>query len=74
MKPVMKVTVKPVGSLFEGVVQFPNFAQTKLRKEDGSTRYTTVSNLRQAARAAATKYNSVLLFQEPRVAAKRTTR
>ena len=74
MKPVMKVTVREDAFQYEGVVQLPNLTTTKLRKENGGTRYTTVSNLKQAAVAAAKKYNARLVFETPkRFAAKRST-
>lgn len=76
MKPTMKVRVTQAYPLksFEGVVQLPNLTATKLRKEDGSTRYATVSNLKQAAVAAAKKYNARLVFEQPkRLAAKKST-
>lgn len=82
MKPVMKVRVtepvhaagRPPGLSYQGVVEMPNFAPTKLRKEDGGTIYATVSNLRQAAVAAAKKYNATLAFVVPtkKVAAKKS--
>lgn len=74
MKPVMKVKVteKTPGLSFQGVVEMPNLATTYLRKENGSTVYATVSNLRQAASAAAKKYNATLNFFAPnKVAAKK---
>jgi len=79
MKPVMKVTVKqanPNVKSYEGLVDLPNLNGTKLKKENGGTHYTTVSNLKQAALAAAKKYNAVLNFVAPqqKVAAKRSTR
>lgn len=77
MKPVMRVRVTEVtpGLSFQGLVQLPSFAPTKLRKENGSTVYSTVSNLRQAAVAAARKYGASLNFVEPkRLAAKKTSR
>lgn len=68
MKPVMKVRVTEVtpGSSYQGVVEMPNLTTTKLRKENGGTVYATVSNLRQAAVAAAKKYNATLFFVEPK--------
>jgi hypothetical protein len=76
MKPVMRVKVTEVtpGVSFQGTVELPSLVTTKLRKENGSTFYSTVSNLRQAAVAAAKKYNASLVFVEPkRLAAKRTS-
>lgn len=74
MKPTMRVRVTSALNSFEGVVQLPNLNATKLRKEDGSTRYATVSNLRQAAVAAAKKYNATLVFEGPKLlAAKKST-
>ena len=60
---------------YQGIVEMPNLAQTRLRKEDGSIFYATVSNLRQAAVAAAKKYNATLFFVEPKkVAAKKSAK
>ena len=77
MKPTMRVRVaqnNPNASSFQGVVEMPNLAATKLRKENGCTCYTTVSNLRQAAVAAAKKYGANLIFVEPKkFAAKRSS-
>lgn len=76
MKPVMNVRVmeRIPGLSYEGVVEMPNLAPTKLRKEDGNIFYATVSNLRQAAVAAAKKYNATLAFVVPtkKVAAKKS--
>jgi hypothetical protein len=74
MKPVMHVNVTPSSlGTFMGIVKLPNLGITKLRKEDGGFCYSTVSNLRQAARAAAKKYNATLVFAEPKkVAAKKS--
>jgi len=77
MKPVMRVfAVTKKGSGFEGYVTMPSLEVTRLRKEDGTTNYKTVSNLRQAARAAAKKYSATLAFTEPatKVAAKKSAR
>lgn len=78
MKPIMRVRVTqndPIARSFQGVVEMPSLAVTKLRKENGSTFYSTVSNLRQAAVAAAKKYNATLNFVEPKkFAAKRSAR
>jgi 3-deoxy-D-arabino-heptulosonate 7-phosphate (DAHP) synthase len=79
MKPVMRVyaqkTTKTNG--FEGFVTMPNLEVTRLRKDDGTTTYKTMSNLQQAARAAAKKYNATLVFLDlnaPRIAAKKSAR
>lgn len=79
MKPKMKVTVWGYPAQngrdqgYGGIVEMPNLAPTKLRKENGSIVYSTVSNLRQAAVAAAKKYNADLQFVElKRVAAKKS--
>ena len=85
MKPVMQVriTEKTPGitfstrtvTAFQGVVTLPSLATTYLRKENGSTFYATVSNLKQAAVAAARKYNATLNFVVPnKVAAKKTSK
>ena len=76
MKPVMKVKVTEAVPLsYQGVVEMASLAPTKLRKENGSTHYATVSNLRQAAVAAANKYNATLQFVVPaKVAAKKSTK
>lgn len=76
MKPVMKVRVlEAPGLTWQGVVEMPNLTTTKLRKENGGTVYATVSNLRQAAVAAAKKYNAILFFVEPKkLAAKKSAR
>lgn len=77
MKPVMRVQVtqaNPNVKSFEGIVQMPNLTVTRLRKENGGTHYTTVSNLKQAAVAAAKKYSAKLDFVEPKkFAAKKST-
>ena len=77
MKPVMqvRVTEKTPGITYQGVVTLPSLATTYLRKENGSTFYATVSNLKQAAVAAARKYNATLNFVVPnKVAAKKTSK
>ena len=76
MKPVMKVYATKKTNGFEGFVAMPSLEVTRLRKEDGTTTYKTVSNLRQAAQAAAKKYNATLAFLDPvaRMAAKKSAR
>ena len=76
MKPVMRVRVTEfTPGIFQGFVELPNLQPTRLRKEDGSTNYTTVSNLKQAAVAAAKKYRAELHFIAPKkVAAKKATK
>jgi len=76
MKPVMRVLAEKKTNGFEGYVMMPSLENTRLRKEDGTTVYKTVSNLKQAARAAASKYNATLAFVEPvaKVAAKKSAR
>lgn len=76
MKPLMRVFATKKTNGFEGYVTLPSLEVTRLRKEDGTTTYKTVSHLRQAARAAAKKYNATLAFLEPlaRVAAKKSAR
>jgi hypothetical protein len=77
MKPVMRVRVTEItpGISYQGLVELPNFLPTRLRKENGSTVYATVSNLKQAAVAAARKYKTELHFIAPKkVAAKKTTK
>lgn len=74
---VMKVLVTSTPYGFEGLVNMPNFALTRLKKKDGNTMYENASNLEQAARQIARKYNCVLAieraaFPKPRVAAKKT--
>jgi len=74
MKPVMRVNVTPSSlGTFMGLVKMPNLGITKLKKDDGGFYYSTVSNLRQAAVAAAKKYNATLVFATPKkVAAKKS--
>ena len=77
MKPVMRVRVTEItpGVSYQGFVELPNFLPTRLRKENGSTVYATVSNLKQAAVAAAKKYRAELHFIAPKkVAAKKATK
>ncbi len=77
MKPVMKVKAKELsgGFSYEGLVELPNLCPTLLRKDRGGTVYATVSNLRQAAQAAAKKYKADLVFVEPnKVAAKKSSK
>jgi hypothetical protein len=78
MKPVMKVYVTKgtKNDTFEGFVTMPNLEVTRLRKENGSTNYKTLSNLKQAAVAAARKFNSTLVFVTPstKIAAKKSAK
>ena len=76
MRNKIKVTItKNNRGTYEGLVAMPNLVPTRLRKDDGTTGYRTLSNLKQAASVVARKYNADLtLVDLNRVAAKKTAR
>jgi hypothetical protein len=74
MKTQMRVCAKRRENGFEGLVSMPNVGCTKLMKENKCSMYRTLPNLRQAALAAARRYNCDLVFSDEtkKVAAKKT--
>lgn len=76
MRTQMRVYAKKRETGYEGLVSMPNVGCTKLVKENKSTLYSTLPNLRQAAVAAARRYHCDLVFQDEttkKVAAKKNT-
>lgn len=78
MNNTMTVTTKKTlvngKTYYEGVVNMPGLATTKLKKSDGSTLYGALSNLRQAANNLAENCYMVLDFVDnPRIAAKKSS-
>lgn len=62
---------------YQGTVVMPSLATTRLVKEDKSYNYSTIANLRQAALAAAKRYNCGLVFVDSsakKVAAKKSSK
>ena len=77
MKTQMRVYAKRrENGFFEGLVSMPNVDCTKLVKENKCSMYSTLPNLKQAALAAARRYNCDLVFhnETKKVAAKKSNK